>query len=68
MKLTNGESVWLTVACETLVACVTLAEAAVASSMLTGALDELPLIMYAPPPPLTTASYERIIQITCTPI
>lgn len=50
---------WLTVAWDTLVACVMLAAAAAASSTLTGALAELPLIKYAPPPPLTTASWGR---------
>lgn len=46
---------WLTVAWETLVACVTFAAV---SSTVTVVPPELPLIKYAPPPPLTTASYQ----------
>ena len=48
----------LTVAWETLVACVIFAAAAAASSTVTAVLPELPLIKYAPPPPLTTVSYQ----------
>lgn len=58
LKKNRGSSFWLTVACETLVACVMFAAAAAASSTVTVALPELPLIKYAPPPPLTTASYQ----------
>lgn len=48
----------LTVAWETLVACVMFAAAAAASSTVTVVPPELPLIKYAPPPPLTTVSYQ----------
>lgn len=43
---------------ETLVACVIFAAAAAASSTVTVVPPELPLIKYAPPLPLTTASYQ----------
>lgn len=56
----------LTVACETLVACVMFAAAAAASSTVTVAPPELPLIKYAPPPPLTTDSYQTIQDTNST--
>lgn len=46
-------------------ACVIFAAAAAASSTVTAALPELPVIKYAPPPPLTTASYQTTQHSDC---